>query len=147
MANGRTNVKNLRITGADFNVDGNGWVDFERNVNFRSSLMLSHQLSADIGGSAREIKYLFNDQKQLEIPFSVTGKLPKVKPKPDASYLAKSLQRGFLQKGTEELQQRFLGKKESASPKEESAPSDRKERKKSSTEDLIRKGLKDFLGR
>jgi len=147
LANGRMNVKNLRITGADFNVDGNGWVDFERNVNFRSSLMLSPQLSADIGGSAREIKYLFNDQKQLEIPFSVTGKLPKVKPKPDASYLAKSLQRGFLQKGTEELQQRFLGKKESASPKEESAPSDRKERKKSSTEDLIRKGLKDFLGR
>jgi uncharacterized protein involved in outer membrane biogenesis len=146
VADGRINVKNLLIVAADFFVEGNGWADFERKVDFHSVLLLSPPLSADIAGSAREIKYLFNDQKQLEIPFTLTGKLPQVKPKPDTNYLAKSIQRGFLQRGAEELQQKFLGKKE-ASPKEESGPPNRKERRKDSTEDLIRKGLKDLFGR
>jgi hypothetical protein len=149
LADGRMNVKNLRIAAADFGVDGNGWVDFDHRINFRSSLQLSPPLSADIAASARETKYLFNDQKQLEVPFTVSGRLPHVKPKPDTNYLARSLQRGFMQRGAEELQQRFLGKKDSASPQQEedSAPTDRKTRKKNSTEDLIRKGLKDFFGR
>jgi hypothetical protein len=151
VADSRINVKDLRIAAADFTVEGNGWADFERKINFRSVLMVSPQLSADLAGSAREVRYLFNDQKQLEVPFSLNGKLPNVKPKPDTGYLAKALQRGFFQKGAEELQQRFLGKKgspkDSASPDEESAPADRKERKRNSTEDRIRKGLQDLFGR
>ncbi|HZA55358.1 MAG TPA: AsmA-like C-terminal region-containing protein [Candidatus Udaeobacter sp.] len=147
LTDGRINVRNLLIAAVDFSVEGSGWADFDRKVDFRSVLLLSPPLSSDIASSAREIKYLFNDQRQLEIPFALTGKLPQVKPKPDTSYLAKSMQRGFLQRGTEELQQRFLGRKESASPRDEPSPTNRKERKKESTEDLIRKGLKDLFGR
>ena len=140
LADGRMNVKNLRIVAADYSTQGSGWVDFDRKVDFRSVLLFSQQMSADIGQSAREVKYLFNNQNQLEIPFAVTGRLPNVKPRPDASYLGKMVQRGLLGKGTEELQRRFFGNKEPKAP-EESPPADSKQRKKGSAEDLIRKGL------
>ena len=58
LADGRMNVKNLRIVAADYSTQGSGWVDFDRKVDFRSVLLFSPQMSADIGQSAREVKYL-----------------------------------------------------------------------------------------
>ena len=139
VADGRVNVKTLRIAAADYFTQGSGWIDFDRRVDFRSVLTFSQPMSADIGQSAREVKYLFNNQNQLEIPYVVTGQLPRVKAKPDANYLGRMVQRGLLGKGAEELQQRLLGNKE---PKtDEPASGDSQKRKKSSTEDRIRKGI------
>ena len=139
VADGRVNVKTLRIAAADYFTQGSGWVDFDRRVDFRSVLTFSQPMSADIGQSAREVKYLFNNQNQLEIPYVVTGQLPRVKAKPDANYLGRMVQRGLLGKAAEELQQRSLGNKE---PKtDEPASGDSQKRKKSSTEDRIRKGI------
>jgi uncharacterized protein involved in outer membrane biogenesis len=146
VADSRVNVKNLRIAAADYSTQGNGWVDFERKLDFRSVLLFSQPLSADIAQSAREIKYMLNNQNQLEMPFAVTGRLPKVKAKPDANYLGRMVQRGFLGKGTEELQRHLSGNKESKSA-EEPPPADTQKRKKSSTEDRIRKGIEGLFGR
>jgi uncharacterized protein involved in outer membrane biogenesis len=151
LADSRMNVKDLRIAAADYTVQGNGWVNFEKQVNFQAVLLLSQALSADLGRSAREVTYAFNSQNQFELPFSLTGTLPKVQPRPDVGYLGKMVQRGFLRKGAEELQQRLFGKERSVPPFEsapQASPSDqKKEKKKSSTEELIRKGLDQFFGR
>ena len=146
VADSRINVKSLRIAAADYFTQGNGWVDFNRKVDFRSVLTFSQAMSADIAQSAREVKFLLNAQNQLEIPFAVTGRLPNVKAKPDANYLGKMVQRGLLGKGTEDLQKRFFGNKESKTT-EESPPADSQKRKKSSTEDRIRKGLEGLFKR
>ena len=145
LADGRMNIKNLRIAAPDYSVQGNGWVDFNHNIDFRSALMFSPEMSADIAQSAREVKYLFNPQNQLEIPFALKGKLPNVKPKPDTNYLAKAAQRGFFGKGAEELQRRS-GTKDSSSA-EEAPAGEPKKRKKVSTEEMIRKGLEGFFKR
>ena len=146
LADGRMNVKNLRMAAADFVVQGNGWADFDRKLDFRATLSFSQRLSADLAQSAREIKYLLNNQGQLEVPFALTGRMPNVKPKPDTRYLGQLVQRGFLRKGTEELQNRFLGGgKDSAAQTEE--PTDSKKKKKSSTEDMIRRGLEGLFKR
>ena len=146
LADGRMNVKNLRMAAADFVVQGNGWADFDRKVDFRATLSFSQRLSSDLSQSAREIKYLLNNQGQLEVPFALTGRMPNVKPKPDTRYLGQLVQRGFLRKGTEELQNRFLGgDKDSAAQTEE--PTDSKKKKKSSTEDMIRRGLEGLFKR
>ena len=146
LADSRMNVKNLRMAAADFVVEGNGWADFDRKLDFRATLSFSQRLSADLSQSAREIKYLLNNQGQLEVPFALTGRMPNVKPKPDTRYLGQLVQRGFLRKGTEELQNRFLGGgKDSAAQTEE--PTDSKKKKKSSTEDMIRRGLEGFFKR
>src|SRR5690349_1673091 len=146
LADSRMNVKDLRMAAAEFVVQGNGWADFDRKVDFRATLSFSQRFSADLSQSAREIKYLLNNQGQLEVPFALTGKMPNVKPKPDTRYLGQLVQRGFLRKGSEELQNRFLGGgKDSAAQTEE--PTDSKKKKKSSTEDMIRRGLEGFFKR
>ena len=147
LADARMNIKDLRIAAADYTVQGNGWVDFEKRADFQAVLLLSQALSADLGRSAREVTYMFNNQNQFELPFALTGTLPKLKARPDSNYLGKMVQRGFMRKGAEELQQRLLGKERSAPPGE-TAPSDpKREKKKNSTEELIRKGLDQLFKR
>ena len=146
LANSRTNIKNLRLSAAEFIVQGSGWADFDRKVDFRSTINFSKPLSADLTRSAREVKYLLNDQGELTIPFALTGRMPNVKPKPDASYLGKMVQRGFMQKGVEELQNRFFGRDDSAAKKDKT-PAETDKKKRSPTEDLIRKGLEGFFSR
>jgi hypothetical protein len=146
LADGRMNVKDLRMSAAEFVMQGNGWADFTRRVDFRSTLSFSQRFSADLSQSAREMKYLLNNQGQLEMPIALKGKLPNVKPKPDTKYLAQMAQRGFMRKGSDELQNRFLGRRESATP-EEDAPADNKKKKRNSTEDMIRKGLEGLFKR
>jgi hypothetical protein len=147
LADSRINIKNLRMAAADFIVLGDGWADFTRKVDFRSTLSFSQGLSADISQSAREVKYILNNQGQLEVPFALTGRLPNVKPKPDTRYLGQLVQRGFLRKGTEELQNRFLGGGKDSDSSQSEAPRDDRKKKKSSTEDRIRRGLEGLFKR
>lgn len=151
LANARINVKDLRIAAADYMVHGNGWVNFEKRADFQALLVLSQALSADLGRSAREVTYMFNNQNQFEVPFALTGTLPNLKARPDANYLGKMVQRGFMRRGAEELQQRFFGKERSA-PSGESAPQSpladpKREKKQTPTEELIRKGLDQLFRR
>ena len=146
LADGRVNVKNLHIAATDYSTQGSGWVELERKVNFRATLAFSQRLSADIGDSAREMKFLFNTQNQIEIPFTISGKLPKVKPRPDMNLLGRMVQKGFLRRGPESVQRPNAEPTQPASP-DESAPTDSKKRKRRSTEDAIRKGLEGFFKR
>jgi len=148
VADNRMNVKNLRMAAADFIVQGNGWADFTRKVDFRATLNFSDRLSADIAQSAREVKYLLNNQGQLEVPLALTGRLPNVKAVPDSRSLGQIVQRGLLRKGAEELQNRFLGGKQQTPPQaQDDTPADAGKKKKSSTEDLIRRGLEGLFRR
>jgi uncharacterized protein involved in outer membrane biogenesis len=151
LADARMNVKDLRIVAADYTVQGNGWVDFDKRADFQAVLLLSQRLSADLGRSAREVTYMFNNQNQVEVPFALSGTLPKLRARPDAGHIGKMVQRGFLRRGTEELERRFFGKERSAPSGEstpQAAPSDQKrEKKKDSTEEIIRRGLEQFFKR
>ena len=146
VADGRINVKDLRMSAAEFVVLGNGWADFNRGVDFRSTLSFSQRLSADLSQSAREIRYVLNQQGQLEIPFSLKGTLPNVKPKPDLNYLGQLVQRGFMRRGAEELENRFLGGKDRSEEKER-ASDDASRKKRNSTEDRIRRGFENLFRR
>jgi AsmA protein len=151
LADARMNVKDLRIVAADYTVQGNGWVDFDKRADFQAVLLLSQRLSADLGRSTREVTYMFNNQNQVEVPFALSGTLPKLRARPDAGHIGKMVQRGFLRRGTEELERRFFGKERSAPSGESTpqvAPSDQKrEKKKDSTEEIIRRGLEQFFKR
>jgi uncharacterized protein involved in outer membrane biogenesis len=145
VADSRMNVKSLRMSAADFVVQGNGWADFTRKVDFRGTLNFSDRLSADIAQSAREVKYVLNNQGQLEVPIALTGRLPNVKAVPDSRYLGQIVQRGFLRRGTEELQNRFGGRQQA--PAQENPAAEGNKKKKSSTEDMIRRGLEGLFKR
>ncbi len=141
----RLNLKNLRIAAAQFRVAGDGWVDFERRVDFRGVIRFSPELSGDIAGAVREIRLLFNKNNELEIPFTLSGQMPNVRPRPDASFLTKALQRGLFQRGAEELQEQLFGPKERRDP--ERQPDQERQPSPKSPEDLIRRGLEGLFGR
>ena len=148
VAASRMNVESLRMSAADFILQGNGWADFTRKVDFHAILSFSERLSGDIARTAREVKYVLNNQGQLEVPLVLRGRLPDVKPAPDSRYLGQIVQRGLLRKGAEELQNRFFGGNKQAQPQaQEDAPTDTTKKSKSSTEDLIRRGLESLFKR
>jgi hypothetical protein len=145
VASGRINIKNLRMAAAEFTVIGDGWADFNRRVNFRSTVNFSQRLSADMAHTTRELKYLLNNHGQLEIPVILEGTMPNVKPRPDMRYVGQMMQRGFTRRGLEELQERFLGGKPSGGA--EKAPAEDKKSRRPSTQDMIREGLKGLFQR
>ncbi|HXV47765.1 MAG TPA: AsmA family protein [Candidatus Binatia bacterium] len=148
VADGRINVKSLRMSAAEFLVQGAGWADFTRKVDFRSTIVFSDRLSADLTKSTREMKYALNNQGQLEVPLALTGRLPNVKPVPDSRYLGQIVQRGLMRRGVEELQDRFLGgRRQQPAPQPDSAPADPKKERRNSTDDLIRRGLEGLFKR
>ena len=144
IGNSRVNLKNLRIAAAQFRVAGDGWVDFERRVDFRGVVRFSPALSNDIAGAVREIRLLFNKNNELEIPFTLSGQMPNVRPRPDASFLTKALQRGLFQRGAEELQEQLFGPRERRAPDRQP---DQEQPSPKSPEDLIRRGLEGLFGR
>lgn len=141
----RLKFKDLRMVAAQLRIDGNGWADFERRVDVRGVVRFSPQLSADIAGAVREIRLLFNKNNELEIPFVLSGELPNVRPRPDTAYLTKALQRGLLQRGAEEFQQLF-GPRDRKAPADQ-IPEEKRELRRESPEELIRKGLEGLFGR
>jgi hypothetical protein len=145
VADSRINLKSMRMSAAEFVVVGNGWTDFNRRVESRATLTFSQRLSADLAQSTREIKYLLNKQGQLELPFSVSGQMPNVKARPDANYLGDLVQRNFMRRGAEDLQNRYLGGSERSEENERAPDADAK--KKRSTEDRIRRGLENLFRR
>ena len=146
VADGRIHLKTLRMSAAEFVVAGNGWIDFNRRVDSRAVLTFSQRLSADLAQSAREIRYLLNSQAQLEMPFSVSGRMPDVKARPDANYLGQLVQRNFLQRGAEDLQKRFSGRSERGEDSGGAAEPGNN-RKRQSNEDRIRRGLESLFRR
>ena len=145
IADGRINLKNLRMSAAEFVAVGSGWADFNRKIDSRATLTFSQPLSADLSQSAREIKYLFNNRGQLEIPFSISGRMPNVKVKPDASYIGQMVQRNFMRRGTDDLLNRSLGRERSEDS--ESAPEQGSKKKRGSNEDRIRRSLENLFRR
>ena len=129
VADGRINVKDLRMAAADYSIQGDGWASFERKINFRSALILSPALSADLAQSVREARFLFTDENEFKMPLTVTGTLPRVKTKPDTSALAKMFQRGPVRKDSD------------------AADQEPQKRKKKSTEERILKGLEGLFKR
>jgi len=135
----RVDVKDLRITAADYTVLGKGRVNFDRDINFRASMLLSQRLSDDLANAAKEVRYIYNANNQLEIPFGLIGTLPNVRPRPNSNYLAKLFQRGMANKGAEEISKQIFGTKKPSSPEDSTT--------RDAVEELIRKGLQGIFGR
>jgi len=99
-------------------------ITFAREMDLTGTLVASVPFTEDVLGALREAKYLTNDAGRLAIPFRLTGVLPNVRPKPDADFVARVLQRAIAGEGLD----RLLG-------------GDGTGKKTQKTEDAIKKGL------
>ncbi len=143
IADGRARTEDLVVSAAEFETRGKGWVGFDRKVDFNALLTFSQPLSQDIVGKAKQAKGFLNDKGQLEMPFTLSGKLPGAKPKPDMNYVAKAMQKGFLDQA--------LGgggkKSKKSSDAGDESPSESGGKKKKNNKDEIIRGLQNFFGK
>jgi hypothetical protein len=130
IADQRLTTNDLRLAARDYAVDGRGAADFDGRVDFTATLIASERLTAEIGGRIHEARYLANEQGRIAIPFRFVGKMPGVKPVPDADWVAKTVARGALGKGIAKL----LGGKQKPGAKERPE------------QQLLRKGLEGLFG-
>jgi hypothetical protein len=142
---GKAYTDDLIVAAAEFESLGKGWYAFDRTVDLRGVLLLSQPFSQDIISRARETKGLANDQGRIEIPFTMSGRLPGAKPRPDLGYIAQALQKGAFDRGLDSFFRR-RSRGESA-PSRQDQPSGSQERKRRSPADEIRRGLEGLFGR
>ena len=95
---GKMETRNLKITSKDYSISGKGWINLEGKVDIKSVLVLSREFSEDLETDVPDIGYITNRDDRVEIPFAISGTIPKAKPKPDISYLAKLVQRAGIRK-------------------------------------------------
>jgi hypothetical protein len=124
---------NLRMAARDYAVAGKGGVGFDGRVDFTATLVASERLTADIAGRVKEAKYLTDEGGRLAVPFRLVGKMPGVKPVPDAQWVARTLSRAALGKGVGKILDEVAPKK--------------KGRKDSPERERLRKSLEGLFGR
>lgn len=148
IGDGKARTDDLVVSAAEFESQGKGWFAFDGTIDFRALLLLSPQLSQDIIRRAKETKNLADDQGRIRIPFDLSGRLPRAKPKPDIGYIARAMQKGALERGLEKLFRKKTPREgPETSPSQEEAPSPAPEKKKRSPKEEILRGLEGLFGR
>jgi len=138
IADGAARSDDLTLAARDYAILGKGTYSLDNALDFTATLVASKQLSDDIVADVREVKYITNEQGKVEIPFRLTGALPKVRPKPDGEFIAKALQRAVVGKGIEKI----FGKEKPLPPGVTPTPDT-----KHPERELLKKGLEGLLGR
>ncbi len=103
IADGVARTEDLTITARDYAMLGKGIYSLDNQLDFNASFVASRELSDDVVADVRETKYLTNAQGKIEIPFRLTGALPRVKAKPDSQFIVNALSRAVLGKGLDKL--------------------------------------------
>jgi uncharacterized protein involved in outer membrane biogenesis len=151
IGDGRARTDDLVVSAAEFETQGKGWFSFERKIDFKAVLTFSQQLSQDILSKAKEAKGFANDKGQIEVPFTIAGKIPGAKPKPDMNYIARAMQKGFMERGLGDvIGKKPKNKKDSANaaPADDGTATDTgKKKKKGPSKDDIMKGLQNLFGK
>jgi hypothetical protein len=103
IGDGRVATDDLLLRARDYDVRGRGWFSFENQVDFTATLVASQALSTEVIGEVAPTKFLANPAGRLEIPFRFAGVLPKVRPQPDASVLARVVEGALVGEGLDRL--------------------------------------------
>jgi hypothetical protein len=84
----RITSHDLVARAADYSIFGDGWFDMDKNVNLAARILLSKAFSGELVAARRNVSYLENPDRQVEIPLLITGQLPKPAILPDVTVLA-----------------------------------------------------------
>ncbi len=144
---GKILLDGVYLNAVDYATRGDGWLDYDQQIDFHGQIILAQNLSKDIQDNVKVAKYISNTQGRVAIPFTLSGTLPEAKPLPDIATLTHQVQQGAVQKGIEAVQKKVLDKilpstsllgGETDAAGESSPPK---------PEDLLKEGLKSLFGR
>ena len=107
---GKILLDDVHLNAVDYSTQGEGWLDYEQQIDFHGQVILAENLSKDIQNDVKLAKYISNNQGRIAIPFALSGTLPDAKPLPDIAALTRQVQQGAVQKGIEAVQEKILDK-------------------------------------
>lgn len=148
--NGKVNMNNIKLKTKDYEINGNGVIGLDGNIDMKGVLALSGDLSDDLVEKKDLIKYLKNSSGQVEIPFNLDESM---KPKPDMNYLTSTIQRAATDKTKEQVKKKLLQNlipknDEGETEGQQLAPGekDSQDKKKDGLDGLIDEGLDKVFG-
>lgn len=150
---GKIVLDDVHLKAIDYTAQGNGWMDYDRNIDVQGQVILSKNLSEDIQNDVKVARYIRNQHGRVALPFTLRGTLPDAKPMPDVEMLGRQVQQAGVQKGVEALrkkgklldkilpssQQSSADGKSTAKHPQEAAPTP------SSPEETLQRGLQEGL--
>ena len=145
---GKILLDDVHLDAANYATQGQGWLDYDQNIDFHGQLILAKDLSKDIQDDVRLASLLSNDQGQIALPFTLSGSLTGAKPVPDVAAVARRVQRSVVTQGVEALQKKVLNKiLPPPSPRDGGAKDDQEDSSTSpvTPQDVLREGLRQGL--
>ena len=100
---GKVNMDNINISTKDYRVKGKGYVGLDGSMDMNGVVALSGDMSDNLVEQKDLLKYLKNQNGNVEIPFKLDESM---KPQPDMQYLQNSFQRAAKDKSKEELKEK-----------------------------------------
>lgn len=105
----RITSHDIKAATPDYNALADGWFDLDKNIDMNAHLLLSQQLSRELMSEKKNVVYLANEQKQVDIPVRISGQLPKPSVQPDIQFLAQRAAGHLVQKQAGKLLDKYLG--------------------------------------
>jgi uncharacterized protein involved in outer membrane biogenesis len=106
IANGRIQAPDLKLATSDFALHGNGWFSLDKEMNVASTLAFSQKVASDLVAEVPAAKYLLSPDGRIEVPLTLSGALLKPTVKVDTQAMAAKFQKGMLQQGQQQLQEK-----------------------------------------
>ena len=99
----------IKAATPDYSALADGWFDLDKNIDMNAHLLLSKELSGELMSQKKNVVYLANEQKQVDIPVRISGQLPKPSVQPDIQFLAQRAAGHLVQKQAGKYLDKFLG--------------------------------------
>src|SRR5262249_57837306 len=80
-------------------VTGRGNVGLDGALDLAAVLLAGPELTADVVATAKDARWVENDQGLLEVPIHLGGKLPRIRPQPDPDFVASLVARVLMSGG------------------------------------------------
>ncbi len=108
----RISTRDLVVQAADYGMTGAGWFDMDKNLDISGHALLTREFSKEIVDAKHNVIYITNQDGQVDIPLTISGKLPKPDVSPDLATLAQNATGHLLrQTGKGVVDKLFGGKK------------------------------------
>ncbi len=88
IANGRARTDDLVLRTSSYRVTGRGSVGLDGALDMTAVLLAGPALTADVLATAKDARWVQNDQGLLEVPIHLGGRLPRIRPQPDPDFVA-----------------------------------------------------------
>jgi hypothetical protein len=93
IADGQARTDDLVMRTASYRMTGRGSVGLDGTLDMTAVLQAGPALTADVLATAKDARWLANDQGLLEIPLHLGGRLTRIRPQPDPEFVASLLGR------------------------------------------------------